>query len=236
MTMKISSLGIQEVTDSSLDPVKAIKENVDILKDYSEALTGRSPVTGKNLGTQGKVKAKASLAAEGLAALYDLMVELGVKARIESDFAYVIKEIEQKMPKHVGGVLVGVQLGKIPNGAGSYIVEYLGLSVLVSGKSVEDAKSNLRRGRGEVRLKYGLSNICSIEDANQLSGPQLKASTPGRNHNYHEKLSRKIIEYRSKNPKNEQLNIGGGVLSRAYIEERLFFVDQNALEKAKKKK
>jgi hypothetical protein len=174
-----------------------------------------------NKSNDDKAGAGAALVNKGIALLFDLLKDVKVK----SDLKEVIKELEATMPPK-GGVLVRVNIGKTPDGAGGYISEYLGIQIIgASVSSVPDFK--------QQSSKDALRNVCSITDAKPIKGPELKAPPKGINHAYDERVSDNIMRYRNRNPNNKNLDIGGGVLALAYVEEQIIFIDLKTLNKLK---
>lgn len=147
---------------------------------------------------------------------------------------YEIKFIESEataVAKKEGGVLISQMTGHMPNGAGDYITEFLGLIVAGGGKNEKLAKA----AYGEKKWKAAqhratvVHTVCTPDNPLGLpkqQGPTISAARPGTNIFYGGKVAENMNRYLEKNPLNRQMPAGSPI-ALAYVKEELLFFTQS---------
>ena len=187
-------------------------------------------------GNQGRA-ALFDLAKLGLDALHSLTVSMMLDVRTRADILQFRGYISDFMA-NTKGVLITRHSGFTPNGAGAYLVEYLGISI----RNSEEKFTNVLKAP-TISPATG-KNICTFEtEAYEDLKKKLAEydrhgfwvdDTRPKNigfEEYTKELLKKRDYYLQKNPTGEKRELLGGVLSYDYLEEQCYFLSRESFGK-----
>ncbi len=162
--------------------------------------------------------------------------------RDDSELAALASEIEARFSKGAGGVLIKRLTQRVPDSAGNFLPQYLGLQVAGEGMSEPEAMLAYRKAiddaAGPRQPRFGAVCTASNPTGQRLrSQATLRAAPDGFNFGYASALAARVMPSYETNPANigriEMFGQASPIQPRSYIEDSFHFISKADWDKWK---
>ena len=180
---------------------------------------------------EGKMQAGEGAAA-ALRLANDFLLWLAVDARTKSDALKIEREVAALFKGGARGVLIARHMGNTPDPAGNMHSTYLGLTVVGSGNTEDEAVKNLQERKRKEAEKQKPVEETSCTPSNptgqssESRSATLKALPEGYNFAYGSQVANETLRFYEKNPRNEK-STEGNPFQRAYVDQEYIFLSYN---------
>ena len=164
------------------------------------------------------------------------------ESRDTGELGALAAEIEARFAQGAGGVLVKRLTQRVPDSAGNFHPQYLGLQVTGTGASEPQALLAYRKAKDEAAEppEPRLGALCTGTNPTGKRRPaqaELRAAPEGFNFGYASALAASVMRSSESNPHNigriEIFGQASPIQPRSYIEESFFFVSRADWERRK---
>jgi hypothetical protein len=163
----------------------------------------------------------------------DLLYSEFAKQQDASDLLSIENEIEARIKSSGVGVLIKRLTKMIPDSAGNFLPQYIGLQIASDGLNELVAQSNYDAKKNPSKSQASNDGICTPINptgGTDVDGPSIGPAPEGYNMGYASQLANKIMSVYESNPniigKITFDSIDSPIQPLAYIKEEFFFISK----------